>query len=76
MDSERVKTHVDGLDELVGGGIPKGHVVLISGLPGTMKSSLTYAILHRNAQESLPGPAWPLVSSIAVVPRWAFPRAP
>src|SRR3972149_7188282 len=56
MDSERVKTHVDGLDELVGGGIPKGHVVLISGLPGTMKSSLAYSILHRNARTGgLPG---------------------
>ena len=49
MDPERVKTHVDGLDELVGGGIPKGHVVLISGLPGTMKSSLAYSMLHGNA---------------------------
>ena len=55
MEIERVKTYVEGLDDLVGGGVPKGHVVLVSGLPGTMKSSLTYAILHRNAQESLPG---------------------
>src|SRR5436309_10834104 len=49
MAIERVRTHVEGLDGLIGGGIPKGHVVLISGLPGTMKSSLAYAILHRNA---------------------------
>jgi len=49
MQVERVKTYVDGLDELIDGGIPKGHVVLVSGLPGTMKSSLAYAILSRNA---------------------------
>ena len=49
MEIERVKTYVDGLDQLLGGGIPKGHVVLVSGLPGTMKSSLAYATLHRNA---------------------------
>ena len=32
----------------MGGGIPKGHVVLITGLPGTMKSSVSYSILSRN----------------------------
>ena len=32
------------------GGIPEGHVVLISGLPGTMKSSLAYNILFNNAK--------------------------
>lgn len=33
------------------GGIPEGHVVLIAGTPGTMKSSLTYYILYNNALE-------------------------
>ncbi|HEV8594779.1 MAG TPA: ATPase domain-containing protein [Thermoplasmata archaeon] len=51
MSIERVKTFVEGLDDLLGGGIPKGHLVLVSGLPGTMKSSLSYSILHRNAVE-------------------------
>ena len=55
MDIERVKTYVEGLDDVMGGGVPKGHVVLVSGLPGTMKSSLTYAILHGNALADVPG---------------------
>ena len=50
MARQRIKTHVDGLDDVLRGGIPEGHVVLISGLPGTMKSSLTYSILHHNAE--------------------------
>ncbi len=54
MEIERVKTYVDGLDDQMGGGIPKGHVVLISGLPGTMKSSLAYSILHQNAMAGGP----------------------
>jgi circadian clock protein KaiC len=54
VQTERVATHVDGLDELMGGGIPKGHVTMISGLPGTMKSSLAFSILHRNAAEGAP----------------------
>lgn len=51
MESKKIPTHVEGLDEALGGGIPVGHVVLVSGLPGTMKSSLSYAILHGNARD-------------------------
>jgi len=51
MDTKKITTYVDGLDEILGGGLPVGHVVLLSGLPGTMKSTLSYAILHRNARE-------------------------
>ncbi len=45
-----VKTHVDGLDDILGRGIPEGSVILVSGAPGTMKTSLTYHILHENAR--------------------------
>lgn len=41
----KIPTHIQGLDEALGGGIPRGHVVLVTGLPGTMKSSLVFAIL-------------------------------
>ena len=37
---ERIKTGIEGLDELVGGGIPKKFSVLVSGSPGTGKSIL------------------------------------
>ena len=50
MEPKKVPTFIDGLDGLLGGGLPPGHVVLVSGLPGTMKSTLTYAILHGNAR--------------------------
>lgn len=49
MESRRLQTFVSGLDEILGGGLPWGHVVLVTGLPGTMKSSLTYSILYYNA---------------------------
>jgi len=48
-------TYVDGLDEVLGGGIPSGSVVLVSGAPGTMKTSLTYHILHANARQGAKG---------------------
>jgi KaiC/GvpD/RAD55 family RecA-like ATPase len=45
----KVRTYVDGLDESLGGGIPWGHVVLLEGAPGTMKSSIGFSILLHNA---------------------------
>lgn len=49
MEIRKTPTYVDGLDEILGGGLPAGHVVLVSGLPGTMKSTLAYSVLHGNA---------------------------
>ena len=51
MELPRVKSRIDGFDDVLGGGVPKGSVVLFTGLPGTMKSSLAYAILLNNAKE-------------------------
>jgi circadian clock protein KaiC len=36
----KVPTGVAGLDEMLGGGFPAGHVVLVTGLPGTGKTCL------------------------------------
>ena len=52
---KRVQTKMEGLDEVLGGGIPEGSVVLVSGAPGTMKTSLTYHILHANALAGVRG---------------------
>jgi len=47
----KIKTCIEGLDEKMTGGIPQGHVVLISGMPGTMKSTVAYSILFNNAKK-------------------------
>jgi len=50
------RTFIQGFDEEIEGGIPQGHVVLVAGPPGTMKSSLAYSILYNNAvEEGVPG---------------------
>ncbi|HUJ77997.1 MAG TPA: ATPase domain-containing protein [Thermoplasmata archaeon] len=36
----KASTGVAGLDEMLGGGFPEGHVVLVTGLPGTGKTCL------------------------------------
>jgi circadian clock protein KaiC len=52
--SELRKTYIAGFDEALGGGIPKGSVVLLLGEPGTMKTSVAYnALCHGAARESL-----------------------
>lgn len=49
MDRNRIKTHIRGFDETIGGGLPEGYVVLVAGAPGTMKSSLAFSVLYQNA---------------------------
>jgi circadian clock protein KaiC len=43
--SVRVPTGVAGLDEMLGGGFPGGHVVLVTGLPGTGKTCFALQFL-------------------------------
>jgi circadian clock protein KaiC len=45
----RVPSGVAGLDEMLGGGIPSGHVVLVTGLPGTGKTCLGLQFLLSGA---------------------------
>ncbi len=41
----KLPTGVAGLDEMLGGGFPSGHVVLLTGLPGTGKTCLALQFL-------------------------------
>ncbi len=50
MPPVRVRTYIRGLDEQLQGGIPKAHIVLLAGKPGTMKSSVAFNMLHNNAK--------------------------
>lgn len=52
MATERIRTYIEGFDEKMNGGVPKGHNILILGEPGTMKSSVAFYILYKNALET------------------------
>ncbi len=52
---DRVQTYVEGFDEALGGGIPRGSVVLVAGTPGTMKTALTFSILYENVKAGARG---------------------
>src|SRR5213595_4339344 len=45
-----LQTYVNGLDRVLGGGIPKGSTVLIAGTPGTMKTSLILWMMQENGR--------------------------
>jgi KaiC/GvpD/RAD55 family RecA-like ATPase len=47
------RTYIAGFDEVFESGIPQGHIVLVSGAPGTLKSTLAFSILYNNAKEDL-----------------------
>ncbi|NJL44557.1 MAG: hypothetical protein HC945_04585 [Nitrosarchaeum sp.] len=51
----RVRTHIKGFDENIEGGIPEGHLCLISGTAGSMKSSVCFNILFSEAVEGRVG---------------------
>lgn len=45
---QRLRTYIDGFDRMLEGGLPSGHIVLVAGAPGTMKSSISYNLLYHN----------------------------
>lgn len=46
-EDERLRTYVGGLDEMLEGGLPAKHIILVCGRAGSMKSSFAYYILHK-----------------------------
>jgi len=50
--SDRVRTFVHGFDDKLSGGVPPGHIVLLAGETGTMKSTLAWNILYHGAREN------------------------
>jgi KaiC domain protein len=51
----RARTGIAGLDEMLGGGFPHGHVVLVTGLPGTGKTCLALQFLLSGAERGEKG---------------------
>ena len=49
VSEARILTFIQGFDEKLGGGIPAGHIVLLAGEPGTMKSTIAFNVLYQNA---------------------------
>ncbi len=52
MDTGKIKTYIEGFDEQLEGGIPKGHLVLICGPPGGMKTTIAFNLLYHSAKEN------------------------
>jgi KaiC/GvpD/RAD55 family RecA-like ATPase len=50
-DVPRLRTHVKGLDERLGGGIPAGFTVLICGPSGSLKSSLAFNMIYHSSKD-------------------------
>lgn len=55
MKIDRIKTGINGLDELLQGGLPKGYCVLISGAPGTGKTIFGLQYLYNGARNGEKG---------------------
>ncbi|HEX7228930.1 MAG TPA: ATPase domain-containing protein [Candidatus Binatia bacterium] len=55
FDLPRVRTRIEGLDEILHGGIPAGGTTLVWGAPGCGKSILGLEFLYRGALAGEPG---------------------
>jgi len=51
---KRIQTGIEGLDDLLYGGLPEGSQSLILGSVGTAKSLLVFQILYNNAKQGIP----------------------
>ena len=49
---DRLPTGIDGLDPLIGGGFPRGSLILLAGEPGTGKTIFASRFLCRGATQS------------------------
>ena len=52
---QKISTHIEGLDEILHGGLPAGRTTLVSGGPGTGKSVLGLEFLYKGALSGNPG---------------------
>lgn len=48
---QRISSGIDGLDQILFGGLPKGRSVLVAGEPGTGKTTLCLQYLHHGLQQ-------------------------
>ncbi len=52
---EKASTHIEGLDEILGGGLPRGRTTVVGGSPGSGKTLLGLEFLYRGALAGEPG---------------------
>ncbi len=74
---EKIPTGIEGLDNMLYGGLPKNNQMLIAGGPGAGKTLLTFEILYRNAKKGIPSVFIPLEEDTPMVLRnvkEAFPN--
>jgi circadian clock protein KaiC len=54
LAEERVRTGIPELDEMLGGGLPRGSVILVAGNPGTGKTTFAAAFAYEGARTGEP----------------------
>lgn len=55
VSSERTRTHIKGLDEILGGGLPAARTALVVGGPGCGKTVMAFEFIARGAMHDEPG---------------------
>ena len=50
-DADVLRTGIAGLDDILLGGLPRGNVVIVTGSPGTGKTTLGVEFVYRGAHD-------------------------
>ena len=68
-DQNRLTTGVEGLDDILEGGLPVRHLYLVEGDPGTGKTTLALQYLLAGAEHGEPVlyPSWSLLNTASLV---------
>lgn len=51
VEPKRIRSGIPGFDDLIGGGIPEGNLVVVSGDPGSGKTTFCLGFLYRGAKD-------------------------
>lgn len=51
LEEERISTGISGLDEMMGGGIPRGHIMVVMGTFGTGKTTLALQFINQGLMQ-------------------------
>jgi KaiC/GvpD/RAD55 family RecA-like ATPase len=51
LEPKRIRSGISGFDDLIGGGIPEGNLIVVSGDPGSGKTSFCLGFLYHGAKD-------------------------
>jgi len=72
--TERISMGIEGLDQMMAGGVTRGSITLISGASGTGKTIIALHYAYAGLQQGEPVWAWPWLRQLSTIIRGPLTR--